>query len=367
MPSLSEKLKAFYSRQDTIPKLIEDISVPTQKLDEYYIKLNMLANEGSGDKYPIETEEMFALKNGKAAADKVLVFGGAGIGKSVFLQNIAYKWSKGELFNNKFDSSFKIRLKLLSNDWKAGFNSDDLDEPLKCLILYSLKSEPIYTDLCKESKDFKITKEEVFDTIDSTNNHRILLLLDGYDEVAAEIASGSDHIKTKIREEIFGFKYVMMTSRPNALDFRIEMKFDRKVESLGLNTNSMYEYISKYFSKQSEPIIEKSKTIIEKNAARNDKTNFLESKARTKLLKVLQKILSNQNSCFLSFITYIYDYCSIKLKSFILNIPAISIISNISAAFSLFALSINFQLYAGGIGMLRIKNTLGYCGNCFCD
>ena len=59
-------------------------------------------------------------------------------------------------------------------------------------------------------------------------------------------------------------------------------------------------------------------------------------------------------------ITTLLHYRLIKLKSFILNIIAISIISIIAAAFVLFTFSRNLQIDASGKAtlMLSIKNTM---------
>ncbi|HJD61360.1 MAG TPA: hypothetical protein LFV90_04295 [Rickettsia endosymbiont of Columbicola hoogstraali] len=38
-------LKALYSSQDTLPKLIEDEQIKALSLDEYYIKLQILLSE----------------------------------------------------------------------------------------------------------------------------------------------------------------------------------------------------------------------------------------------------------------------------------------------------------------------------------
>ncbi len=76
--TLSEKLKALYLLQDTLPKLIEDESIPVQKMDDYYVKLEMLVGDKSrGERRPIELANLFASANDQEKADKVLVIGRA--------------------------------------------------------------------------------------------------------------------------------------------------------------------------------------------------------------------------------------------------------------------------------------------------
>jgi predicted NACHT family NTPase len=113
--TLSQKLKALYKIQNTLPKLIDDASIPTQKLDDYYVQLKMLLNEGNTEARPnIELKKIFAEIHDKPQANKVLIVGDAGTGKSTFLQNIAYQWGRGELYNDKFDYVFKVKLKYLA-------------------------------------------------------------------------------------------------------------------------------------------------------------------------------------------------------------------------------------------------------------
>ena len=67
MPSLTSKLKALNSVQDTIPKLIDDDSVPDQKLDEYYVKLNGRINDGGASRVGhIEIDRLFSSDTCKA-------------------------------------------------------------------------------------------------------------------------------------------------------------------------------------------------------------------------------------------------------------------------------------------------------------
>jgi hypothetical protein len=109
--TLKTKLKALYRAQDTLPKLIEDPSVPTQKMDDYYVNLKILLNN-KGERQEINVKNIFdEVKEGEKQiqnpASKILIIGGAGIGKTTFLHNIAYRWSggssEGEMFNDKFD------------------------------------------------------------------------------------------------------------------------------------------------------------------------------------------------------------------------------------------------------------------------
>ena len=82
------------------------------------------------------------------------------------------------------------------------------------------------------------------------NKDKILLLLDGYDEIA--------HLKTsKLKEtseeynrlfkEIFSHKYVILTSRPNTVDKEMREEFDRNIENTGLDQDGIKQYFEQYF------------------------------------------------------------------------------------------------------------------------
>lgn len=48
--AFKDRLAGFYREQDTIPKLIDDDSIPKQHLNDYYIKLQMILKESIKDK-----------------------------------------------------------------------------------------------------------------------------------------------------------------------------------------------------------------------------------------------------------------------------------------------------------------------------
>ncbi len=60
-PDLARKLKVLYRTQDTLPKLIEDESIPKQSMDDYYVDLQIMlgSKKGSNEKQPIELDKIF--------------------------------------------------------------------------------------------------------------------------------------------------------------------------------------------------------------------------------------------------------------------------------------------------------------------
>ena len=82
------------------------------------------------------------------------------------------------------------------------------------------------------------------------NKDKILLLLDGYDEIAHLKIIKSEDTKEEYERlftEIFTYKYVVLTSRPNAVDKVMREKFDRNIENTGLDQDGIKQYFVQYF------------------------------------------------------------------------------------------------------------------------
>ena len=65
----------------------------------------------TGDKKDIELKDIIREKTN----NKVLILGGAGVGKSTLMQKIAYEWGMGnkDFWSDRFDYVYKISLKQL--------------------------------------------------------------------------------------------------------------------------------------------------------------------------------------------------------------------------------------------------------------
>lgn len=171
----------------------------------------------------------------------ILLLGGAGVGKTTLLHNISYRWGKGNLWNDKFEYVFRVKLKeLLNESWKDGYQ--------KYLEINNLNQDKLncFVHYCLGGVESPLSIDEIMNI---QNKDKVLLLLDGYDEVA--------HLNTqnefkKLIDKILEYKNVIMSSRPNSLIEDMSNRFERKVENTGWDIGGIEKYISKNFENNKE-------------------------------------------------------------------------------------------------------------------
>ncbi len=150
---MKSKLQNIYKKQDKIPPLIEGL-FKEQAIKDYYVKLSILLSESStraisseniiGREQEIELEKIFD-NNNALNCNKVLILGGAGVGKSTLMQYIANRWGNDNLWNNKFDYVYKVSLKqLLTERCKIFIASHKPESRLEAFIAYNLLGGDAY-------------------------------------------------------------------------------------------------------------------------------------------------------------------------------------------------------------------------------
>ena len=222
--SVTNTFKSYYQNYfKTISLLIEDDKKP---IEDIYVNLAIIKEEKEEDirdksklldrdkiinsyeeiykpKESIAIEELIE-KSSKFNSAKALVNGKAGIGKTTFCKYIAYRWAKGELYN-EFDNIVYIALR----EWK--------ESGLESII------KKIYFQ--EKYKDYVIEIDQ----------SKTLFLFDGYDELA-DTSILHNAIKT------YHLQNYIITSRPYGYrksDFDVNEVF----ETIGFTDENVTAYI----------------------------------------------------------------------------------------------------------------------------
>lgn len=220
--TIKSRLQALYRAQDSLPKLLDDVSIPNQSMEDYCVKLQMLI-EHKGDRQDIDVRDIFSNIEHYDAPRKVLVLGIAGVGETTFLHYLTYAWACKGLFANQFQVVFKVKLKkLLSDEFRAQLSKLSDNTMMKFAKLLELVIQDQYVavknryqflasigqleaalaknglteeDLQRSS----ISKEEILSIL-SDPKINVLLLLDGFDEIAH--LDGMDPLVGEIMNEM---------------------------------------------------------------------------------------------------------------------------------------------------------------------
>lgn len=148
--------------------------------------------------------------------NKALIFGKAGVGKSILSKYICYKWANEELFK-EFDYLFYIPIK----KWNRGEGIFDIAlKTLKRLI----------------NEDIKINSETLCDYIEKSNN-KILFIIDGLDELKSE------NDREDIIKDIQKFDNYIITSRHYGVEEN-ELIIDETFENFGFDEKSKRKFIN---------------------------------------------------------------------------------------------------------------------------
>ena len=150
---------------------------------------------------------------------RILVEGAPGIGKTVLVKEVAYKWAIGKLLKDK-----KLLIVL--------YLCNHYTQPMRTL-----------TDLLKELMSHE---DEMFSQVNrfiaQNNGKDVVFLIDGFDEYLFESQNNRLFIYQLICGHILSKAIVVVTSRPSATNILLNL-VHKRVEILGFSEEQRSEYI----------------------------------------------------------------------------------------------------------------------------
>jgi len=204
--------------------IIKDNKKKLLTAEDFLEPFNILSNMPKEN--PLKARKQFMQRKNKNIifieiliniSNKSLIYGKAGIGKTTLCKYIAYKWAKGELYQ-EFEYVIYISLR----EWKT--------KGLKGAI-----------------KDYYYSQDEEKITFDiKANNSKILFLFDGYDEL------NGDKKKDLTKEiEHYSLTHYIITTRPYGYqksDFRVDEYF----ETIGFTDEDVEKYVDAFFKENQD-------------------------------------------------------------------------------------------------------------------
>ncbi|XP_030851271.1 uncharacterized protein LOC762918 isoform X1 [Strongylocentrotus purpuratus] len=201
-------------------------------LKDIYTNLILLSEDPkSKSPQPLKYEDILNNKINDFLLRRVLVQGEAGVGKTTFLSKIIDDWIKGTHFQD-----FKLVLPVRLREVKDG---KTIGEIVKSSYL----------------PDNKVTAVQLNNYI-RNNPEKVLILLDGYDELTRDLST--EHSILKILEcKEYKKCFVIITSRPwKVKHIRDDTELRKRyafIEIKGFTVENVKEFVSRFFSNDKEP------------------------------------------------------------------------------------------------------------------
>ena len=175
---------------------------------------------------PLAYDDLFNVKRGNNSIRRILVSGGAGIGKTTLCTSISEDWANGKLFQQ-----FELLL-LLPLHHKKVSSAGSL-----CQLLKLLHSS---TSVC----------ESVFSYLEEEEGENVLIIADGWDELSESDRQVGSFLHDLLTTE-FPLASVIITSRPTASAL-LHDYMDRFVDVLGFNKHNIVKFIECEFAIEHE-------------------------------------------------------------------------------------------------------------------
>ncbi|ETO33882.1 hypothetical protein RFI_03214 [Reticulomyxa filosa] len=188
----------------------------------------------------IELEDIWNTEKSKKEDEKVEeeeemrhinVHGEAGTGKSVLSQRIAYLWANKQMWNNRFQLLLHIPLRKIASIFDKTKEENNKIEKQWSKVMTELNIPKWNTD------DTKCIMHA---------NNRLLLVLDGFDEIANELNT-KPGLRQWLQHCILNTNYsIIMTSHPNAMCSYLNNKL-RRLNLIGFQRQDIQNYVHAYF------------------------------------------------------------------------------------------------------------------------
>jgi HEAT repeat protein/ankyrin repeat protein/predicted acylesterase/phospholipase RssA len=202
-------------------------------------------------KEPLALDQLFEPKDDTKTPSKILILGRAGIGKTILCQYLAVQWATddfsefkneeqknniGNYLRQKFDAVFWVRLREVADRPR---DSNTVAEVINQFCLRGLN---------------KLSLEEL-DAYIKSQSHKILFILDGYDEITDLIGQAQYAHLTDFLNDIVHHQYILVTSRPLAIESlgQSRIKFDRRLENIGFTNENIEAYVHYFMGDTEKP------------------------------------------------------------------------------------------------------------------
>ena len=239
-------LEDVYTRLSIVSRRKSDFKLESGEVNMYDIfktvnkgKDAMVLVEGSSE---VNMYDILKTLN-KGEDAMVLVEGSPGIGKTTFCLKISYDWTNEKIPNGFCFPVFELVLLL------------------KCRDIHGDIMEAISEQLLPEDTDEKIMKEIMDYIKDIHNQEKILIILDGLDELPK---TAETHVDKLLYRRILPFCYVLATSRQETgIVVRQKVDFDILLQIEGFTKQDAFEYIRKHFSHSGSKNLSEGERLIE--------------------------------------------------------------------------------------------------------
>ena len=215
----------MYNRRSWLKPLFWDNTIQLP-LEEVYTRLKILSRRKRDfrlENKEVNMYDIFMNENDNI----VLVEGSPGIGKTTFCLKIAHDWANKTIPKEYSFPEFQVVLLL------------------KCRDIHGDIIEAINEQLLPKHMEETIKKELIDYIEDSHYQEKVLIILDGLDELPK---TSESHVYSLITKQILPSCYVLATSRQErGIVVRKKVVFDMLLQIEGFTRENAFDYVRKHF------------------------------------------------------------------------------------------------------------------------